>query len=463
MAKAGQFFDQRNAIYGVDGAPHPSSTLFRSRVMARLRALDPKKAQVVQAQLPRLEEREYQQRYRRWQARHKAWQERKRDSQAFQEPEPQEPKPPASKAPKPGEDLWQATFEQTSTKKTGAFTYSATQVMGSVNRIGIYHGVDPYAYGPAAYPGWLQPHQRDLGDADFEVLTNLAESWLNSDLLSLAVEGMPADARERAALDLAIYDSPYNGAINARQYNQLLSRLGVKTASKEASYRTETRYLVVWGPKPVERSVMAAIEAERFAFKDELGVERDFGQITAKMIRQASPLTDKQASEGLSLESVIRVDFPEGSEASALQSLRKALSSSGFSADKTTPGYLPTFRTKEASDASTFSLDNNSTARGTPPMKASLEIRKFAAQLGESNSKLAFEMLAFADRLAEEEKKLPPWLKDKVEDKKDEGEKKEASNKLAGLRSLIIKQAAAVDAQNRAPWLPVLQALKDLG
>lgn len=100
-------------------------------------------------------------------------------------------------------------------------------------------------------------------------------------------------------------------------------------------------------------------------------------------------------------------------------------------------------------------------------MKASTEIRKFAAEVAKTNSKLAFEMLSTADRIAEEEKSMPPWLKDKVEDKKDDdkdkGQQKEAGIKLGSLRTLIIKQAAGVEASQRGPWLPILQALKDLG
>lgn len=98
-------------------------------------------------------------------------------------------------------------------------------------------------------------------------------------------------------------------------------------------------------------------------------------------------------------------------------------------------------------------------------MKASQEIRKFAVQAAATNSRLSFEMLAFADRLAEEEKKMPPWLEKKVEDKKEDkgDEKKEASTQFSSLRALIIKQAATVDASQRGPWLPVLQALKNQG
>jgi hypothetical protein len=142
-----------------------------------------------------------------------------------------------------------------------------------------------------------------------------------------------------------------------------------------------------------------------------------------------------------------------------MRGVQAALARFQLNVEKTTPGYQPQFR------ASSFSPPPSVPAGGSIPMKASQEIRKFASEVAKTNSKLAFEMLATADRLAEEEKKMPPWLEKKVEDKGDDKgqQSKEAGIKLGSLKTLIIKQAAGVEATQRGPWLPVLQALKDLG
>jgi hypothetical protein len=571
LYKAGRYFDERSTLYGSDGSPHPASTFFRSRVLTRLRALDPKKARMVSAALPMLEEREYKDHHRKWEVQHREWEAKSAAHQKavdqymenphgdppgeFHEPEPVEPKAPVT-MPKNGDDVWKALDTKPAEKKpysadkpsgspekdvipaktdsgevplddgerkeiaqaveekikkppklnegevqkgdgeiplddheraeiaqtteemlahppklnvkqASDFTYPAAPVMGSATKSAVYHGIDPYAYGPAAYPGWLQPHQRDIGEADFKLILGMANDWLKSPMLSVAVDGMVPDARYRAALDLAIYDSPYNRAINATQYNQLLAKLAgvtepgrgetLTTIYANANYKTETRYLVVTGSTPVTREILAAIASEEFPFADEEGKNRKGGQIAARVTRTVS--ASETPPSGHVAETVLRIDFPKGSESTALRSLQAALARFQLTAEATTPGYLPQFR------ASSFTPPPSVPTGGSISMKASTEIRKFAAEVAKTNSKLAFDMLASADRIAEEEKKMPPWLKDKVEDKKDEdkGQQKEAGVKLGSLKTLIIKQAAGVDVSQRGPWLPILQALKDLG
>jgi hypothetical protein len=561
LRKAGQFFDERSSLYGANGSPHPASTFFRSRVLTRLRALDPKKARMVSAALPALEEKEYREHHRQWEARYRQWEARRSSHDeavkrymsnpqgdppgAFQDPEPVEPKAPVT-MPKNGEDVWK-TFnaqapekpavektkkdpsgevslddqERQQTSKTvdekvrnppklndtetqkvesgevpmddheraeasktveemiahppklndrqaSDFTYPVAPVMGSADKNAVYHGIDPYAYGPAAYPGWLQPHQRDIGETDLNLILRMAKEWLKSPMLSVAVEGMVPDARFRAALDLAIYDSPYNRALNSNQYNQILAKLaGVPEPGKNEtlltvqanshSFKTETRYLVVSGATPITRDILAAIASETFPFTDDDGKLRQGGQIAARVTRTVS--ASETPPTGHVAETVLRIDFPAGSESQAINSLQASLSRFRLTAEKTTPGYLPQFR------ASSFSPTPSVPTGGRTSMKASTEIRKFATEVAKSNPKLAFEMLASADRLAEEEKKMPPWLQDKIDDKKDEdkGQQKEASVKLGSLKTLIIKQAAGVETSQRGPWLPILQALKDLG
>lgn len=86
----------------------------------------------------------------------------------------------------------------------------------------------------------------------------------------------------------------------------------------------------------------------------------------------------------------------------------------------------------------------------SPGMKASKELRKFATRV--ADMKLAFEMLAFADHLADEEEKA-----------QQHSEHKQASeSKLVTLRSTLIRKASELDPSIQAAIKPILQAIKDL-
>lgn len=411
LKNASRFFEQRNAVYGDESAPHPAGSLFRMRVVSRLKSLDDKNYRKIQAALPKLEESEYKRQMKAWGPKFKEWETAKEAHEGeleqyaqnpkgkppgpFKEPEPVQPRKPAS-IPEEEEDgdMWQDALEPSEDSKepekeseekpspeeqaavakatddawdkaeatakkasdSRGSTYPSRLVMGSASKTGVYHGIDPYSYGPASYPGWLQAHQRDLSAADFGIIEASAQDWLKSPVLSAASEGMLPDAKLRMALDLAIYNGPYNGAINPNHYDQLLTKLGGQSA------------------------------------------------ITVR------------------------------------------------------------------ANADTSSFRPASVAGGKDTMKASNQVRKFAAQAAEKDPKLAYAMLEFADRLAEDEEKgqgMPPWLKDKIDDKDDKGDdkgqqQKEASNtKFASLRSEVIKAAHA--SADRTPFLPLLQTIKTLG
>lgn len=377
---ASQFFRGRNAVYGDDFTTHPAMNLFRTRVMGRLKTLSPARHQSVQKELAAVDHAEYQDLNKQWSSKFKAWKQ-KRDSYRkalaayhenpqgkkppkFLEPKPVKPQKPLSTVnPQEGESMWGEVLNPKPTPKlkkpkkpgkkalppegkkpeptegqvkTANFTYPTGTVMGSPNKTSVYHGVDPYAYGPGAYSGWLQPHQRDLGEADFGTLLAAAKNWLESPLLTAAVDGMIPDSRLRAALDLAIYEGPYNRAINPNDYNRLLVQLG------------------------------------------------------------------------------------------------------------------------GSGKAVTATSSCNSASTGGDPMKVSQKIRKYAARVADHNSKLAYEMLDFADRIAEQEQP--------EEQKPEPEEKKEASvDKYAAIRSAIIQHAHSLEPAKRAALLPILQTLKDLG
>jgi hypothetical protein len=88
----------------------------------------------------------------------------------------------------------------------------------------VYHGVAPYRETPE-YTHWSQPSQRDFGEADHELILSSAKEWLKTPVLSLPLVGATRDTQLRAALDLAIYSGPYNGAVQPNLYNTLLARL----------------------------------------------------------------------------------------------------------------------------------------------------------------------------------------------------------------------------------------------
>ncbi len=502
LRRVGEYFDNKNHLYG--GHPeHPAAGAFRMRVLNRLRTLDPEKASEVTQGLPKLEDEEFKKHHKYWQELTQEWEakkaahekemeaykaapEGKEPPEAFLDEKPHEPKRSAGRPdPKEGESMWEEAPSEAkpeeksegppSSKRKGKkpgkkeandFTYLAPLVMGSAVKTGVYHGVDPYAYGPAAYPGWLQPHQRDLGDADFDAILSSAKEWLSSSLLTLAVEGFVPDARFRMALDLAIYDGPYNGQIQPAIYNQLLTKLSstpkaVKTAGH--SYETDRLTIVVFGKHPgFNADARDALVHAHFPYKDDEGKDQDGGSASILDIKSSAFPTRIDEQKGLVQESVVRIDFPKGAEKAALQAIQRALKPLKLKVEKASAGRKPELRKMSAADTSSFTQSPSDPTGGSTPMKASQEIYRIASTLAETNSKASFDLLAVAERVAEDEKKMPPWLEKKIDE--DKGEKKEASaGKYASLRSLIIKQASTLAPEQRGPLLPILQALKDLG
>jgi len=498
LVKASDFFKKRNALYGDDHEIHPSQRLFRTRVMDKLRALDPQKAEKVQGLLGKVDANEYKDLHSKWESKHKKWEAQKQSHEkaaeaylanpkgkkppgAFAEEEPHEPEEPvlpegSEVDPKKASEMWDDAFEAMP-KTASVFTYSRGSVMGSVSKLSVYHGVDPYAYGPPDYPGWMQAHQRDIGESDYKTIVAEAKTWLTSPLLSVVDEGMLPDTKFRAALDLAIYTSRYNGAINANDYSMMLARLAgveepglnktlltIRTKTAGYGYGIDTFYLLIYGnSSPINRDLIDDLQHSYFDFKDEDGETHDDGHVDIRDLKLGPSLTHSQEKQGQIREAVVRVDYPKGSEAAAMAAITKTLKAYKLKGEKVRAGTKPGVR--NASTNSTSSFTPTTDIGGIDPMKASQEIRKYAAQAAKTDSKLGFELLAFADRLAEEEKKgLPPWLKDKVEDKGEEKkeEKKEASDKYASLRSTVIKVAAA-SPEARQTFLPLLQAIKTLG
>lgn len=120
-----------------------------------------------------------------------------------------------------------------------------------------------------------------------------------------------------------------------------------------------------------------------------------------------------------------------------------------------------------------------------PPMKASAQVRKFAAQVASTNPTVAYELIDLATKLAQQEEEgqqasqdqkqggeVPPQFlehmkkkdDDKGEEKKDDDKKeaKQAAAAYTALRSHVIRQAHA-NPHIREAYQPLLETIKRLG
>jgi len=117
--------------------------------------------------------------------------------------------------------------EKTAARVAARFVISSYPTPSSMapvsEKAAVYNGVAPAEY--PGYNGWQQPAQRDFGETDWEMILGAAKDWLQTPVLKQSLPGIVRDTQLRAALDLAIYSGPYNGAIQPNNYNMLLARL----------------------------------------------------------------------------------------------------------------------------------------------------------------------------------------------------------------------------------------------
>lgn len=256
LQRAREFFGKRAKLYDEDS--HRAQTTFQVRVLAKLRTLDPDNYKGVR-QLIAVDQKEtydqakakFDQAMKDWEKRKNAW-EKKQDvyrGEPFSEERPEEPrKPPLyhlavepKQARRDAKRMWDEEVSKAREAKTESeaepktktaarivrrFTYPGAQTMGpGSDKTGVYHGVDPVTEYPGAYPAWSQGHQRDFGPADSEAILGKARGWLKTPVLSENVEGIVRDQQFRAALDLAIRESPFDGQVNPTLYNEMLAKL----------------------------------------------------------------------------------------------------------------------------------------------------------------------------------------------------------------------------------------------
>lgn len=261
LGTAKKFFDGVASRYPEDlRSERDPSDLFKRRVLSRIESLAPDKYVATKLHLEEAESNAYEKAQADYKKQKAAWDKLRekarakalgrgspyRDKPVDDEslPIPPPPQPPVkpehydrTRSPETMQGLQSrlleehfAQFGQKAASKVATrflliSTYPSHSLMASVSeKSAVYHGVAPYQ-GTRDYPDWNQPHQRDFGESDYEVILGSANEWLQTPVLSGQFEGVPKDAQLRAALDLAIYDGPYNGAITARTYNNLLARL----------------------------------------------------------------------------------------------------------------------------------------------------------------------------------------------------------------------------------------------
>lgn len=203
-------------------------------------------------------------------------------------------------------------------------SYLTPRSMASVSeKAAVYNGVAPYK-DTSGYAPWKQPRQRDIGETDYEIILTAAREWEKTPVLKVPLVGATKDAQLRAALDLAIYESRYNGQIQPNVYNLLLGRLaGVDTNETLLTQRTQGVYSPVeqgWKVATMKasneiRKLAAKYAAENATLAYDLmdlatrlaqdEGQQDQGQQKQAQDQQQDQGQEKQASKYASLRSAV--------------------------------------------------------------------------------------------------------------------------------------------------------------
>lgn len=249
LRSARDFFKVRGSAYGGDA--HEGAKRFETKVLAKLREIEPKKYQEVRRALDEEDARVYEASLKAYRKARADYDRQKKvydglpNARRGDEPTaPVAPIEPAnySNAKKPdqlkgeGRELWDDLFDRAGVKKTGAVVASKYLISSYLNRIAmdrtsddrskraLYHGVSPGAgYVREPYPAPTQVPSRGLAEADFEKILASAQQWLGSTVLTQGMTGLDADQKSRFALDLALSDGAYN--LDATVYESVLARM----------------------------------------------------------------------------------------------------------------------------------------------------------------------------------------------------------------------------------------------
>lgn len=348
LKSASDFFSEQGKLYG-QGENHTGKLMFRVGVLHRLRAIDPEKYAEVRKLVAAHDEKHYGKAIEQWKKDHAKWEERKTKFEAgrgpyraksFDEPEPVEPKKPAGaiRTKVEGRDLLESVKSRRKTAARARSIFISTCAYPSAMDRDPLNAARTAVRQELARKGRLTAGQRgDQGsrESTARVLVAKAEAWLKVPVLNDEIRDVPREAQLRAALDLAIKQSPQDSPVDSGTYSDLLTQLGGTRIS------------------------------------------------------------------------------------SCLPPRREVI-----------------------------------------PMSRSARVRKFASRAAKSDPELAYDLIAFADKLASEEKKDQEAPKD--DEEKGQQAKEASSDKYTTLRSLVIRTAAA-DADAKRVLTPILQLLQKQG
>lgn len=234
LKNAVSFLRERARVYGDPEAM--SASVFKVAVLNRLRNLDSDKFQRVQGMMDVDDAKQYEESLSQWKKEMAKWEARKaaylkgKDpyrSPPFEEEPPLRPRKPLRydlvQAKKAKGSVLEAMATKTATKHSFSTCLGASSMAHDL-REAVYHGIPTKQNDLGRYPDWAQGHQCDFGEAEMSAILASARGWLTTPVLS-ASEGMVRDQQLRAALDLAIHESPFNGQVQPGTYNVMLARL----------------------------------------------------------------------------------------------------------------------------------------------------------------------------------------------------------------------------------------------
>lgn len=249
LKSARDFFQVQGGIYGTDG--HQGAKRFESKVLAKLKGLEPEKYAKVRRALDEDDAKVYDKAVKthaKAMAAHqkavKKWQASSVSTRGEELEPPEPPVEPAGysnvrrpeDAKRAGRQLWDDLHERSGPTKTAALVSSKYLISSYLNRKAmdrtseprskraLYHGISPALnYPREAYPRATQIPSRELAESDHERILASARQWLSTAVLTQGMTGLPSEQKARFALDLALSDGAYN--LDATLYDVVLAKL----------------------------------------------------------------------------------------------------------------------------------------------------------------------------------------------------------------------------------------------
>jgi hypothetical protein len=285
LQKASEFFDDKADLYGVP--VHEAATTFRTRVLSKLKTLAPDKFAVTQIEVAKLDADDYDRAVKKYESLVK---------KGKKPPKPVKPVNYTLARKEKGEG-GRSLFENLSLQAKVASRYANSSypigiTMGTpLSRQAVYHGIDPNGIAMSVYRKWSQPHQRDVGEPDYQSILAQAQDWLKAPVLSMGVDGILRDTQLRAALDLAVETTNYK--IDPNTYNTLLARLGGKSVSGSAPTRSSYE-----GTSGEVTTMKASVELRKLATKVSSENPKLAYEVMSLATRLAADEDEKKQAEG---------------------------------------------------------------------------------------------------------------------------------------------------------------------